>query len=487
MRVKLFLLMLALLACMSPWALAQRNLDVAGREARVALVIGNAAYADAPLTNPVNDAKDVAAALRKLGFTVIVRTDVSQRDMRREIRQFGVQLRRAEVGLFYFAGHGVQVKGINYFVPVDAVIQSEADAEDMSIDASYVLHTMEEAQAKVSIVILDACRSNPFARSFRSPAGGLAQMTAATGSLMAYATAPGAVAADGSGRNGTYTKHLLASLDDADSDILKVFQRTRAGVVKETGGRQTPWESTSLIGEFRFRQGRNSVDAALPVTTIAAPPVVAIAAPAVAAIAPDPAPPSATPAPWMPKVGDTWKYQYTDGFNTKNRTIFVHRVTSISENQIGEVMYFADKTAFSDRKAFASDPQFVQRELQGMRRTEFAPYLQAFAHDPSFGRLYAVRGLSEHAKPWQISGRLVGRETVIVPAGRFETIKLELIGYRFPEAATSVGVSEGTRTQHLIWYAPSVKRYVKYWVNAWDWNGATVRSDSFELLEYRLN
>jgi hypothetical protein len=479
MRVKLFLLMLALLACMSPWALAQRNLDVAGREARVALVIGNAAYADAPLANPANDAKDVAAALRKLGFTVIVRTDVSQRDMRREIREFGVQLRRAEVGLFYFAGHGVQVKGINYFVPVDAVIQSEADAEDMSIDASYVLHTMEEAQAKVSIVILDACRSNPFARSFRSPAGGLAQMTAATGSLMAYATAPGAVAADGSGRNGTYTKHLLASLDDVDSDILKVFQRTRAGVVKETGGRQTPWESTSLIGEFRFRQGGNSANAALPVTTIAAP--------AVAAVAPDPAPPRLALSPWMPKVGDAWKYQYTDGLNTQNRAIFEHRVTSISENQIEEVMYFADKTAFSDRKAFASDSQFVQRELPGARRAEFAPYLQAFARDPSFGRLYAVRGLSEHAKPWQISGRLVGRETVIVPAGRFETIKLELIGYRFPEATTSVGVSEGTRTQHLIWYAPSVKRYVKYWVNAWDWNGATVRSDSFELLEYRLN
>src|SRR3972149_3067070 len=173
--------------------------------------------------------------------------------MRQAIREFGAELRRAQVGLFYFAGHGVQVKGNNYLVPVGADIETEADVEDLAIDANYALRTMEEAQAKVSIVVLDACRNNPFARSFRSASRGLAQMNAASGSLVAFATAPGSVAADGSGRNGIYTKHLLASLREADSDILKVFQRTRAAVVKETGGKQTPWESTSLIGDFHFR------------------------------------------------------------------------------------------------------------------------------------------------------------------------------------------------------------------------------------------
>jgi uncharacterized caspase-like protein len=253
------MLLLAALAAMlllvEP-VLAQRNLNVAAapaNEQRVALVIGNSAYKDSPLANPVNDAADIAKALQDAGFKVILKRNANSRDMRQAIREFGGELRRAQVGLFYFAGHGVQVKGANYLVPVGADIQGEADVEDLAIDAYYALRTMEEAQVKVSIVILDACRNNPFARSFRSASRGLMQMTAATGSLIAFATAPGAVAADGSGRNGIYTKHLLASLSQADTDILKVFQRTRAAVVKETGGKQTPWESTSLVGDFYFR------------------------------------------------------------------------------------------------------------------------------------------------------------------------------------------------------------------------------------------
>jgi hypothetical protein len=219
---------------------------------RVALVIGNGAYRNSPLSNPVNDANDIAQALGNFGFKVTVKSDVDTRGMRQAIRDFGLELRRAQVGLFYFAGHGVQVKGNNYLVPVGADIETEADAEDLSVDANYVLRTMEDSQVKMSVVILDACRNNPFARSFRSIAHGLAQMQAATGSLIAFATAPGSTAADGTGRNGIYTKHLLASFQQPDSDILKVFQRTRAAVVKETGGKQTPWESTSLVGDFYF-------------------------------------------------------------------------------------------------------------------------------------------------------------------------------------------------------------------------------------------
>ncbi len=222
-------------------------------EQRVALVIGNSTYTDFPLANPVNDATDMAQALQNAGFKVILKRNGNTRDMRQAIREFASELRRAHVGLFYFAGHGIQVKGNNYLVPVGADIQGEADVEDLAIDAGYVLRTMEEAQVKVSIVILDACRNNPFARSFRSTNRGLAQMTAATGSIVAFATAPGSVAADGTGRNGIYTKYLLESLRQADTDILKVLQRTRANVVKETGGKQTPWESTSLVGDFYFR------------------------------------------------------------------------------------------------------------------------------------------------------------------------------------------------------------------------------------------
>lgn len=248
-------------------ALAQRNLKAEpatarAAEGRVALVIGNSAYKDSPLTNPVNDATDIAKALQDAGFKVILKRNAGTRDMRQAIRDFGNELRRAEVGLFYFAGHGMQVRGNNYLLPVGADIQSEADAEDLAIDAAYALRTMEEAQVKISIAILDACRNNPFARSFRSASRGLAQMNAATGSLIAFATAPGSVAADGTGRNGVYTKHLLVSLGQGDTDILKVFQRTRAGVVKETGGKQTPWESTSLVGDFYFRPATQLAGAA---------------------------------------------------------------------------------------------------------------------------------------------------------------------------------------------------------------------------------
>ncbi|HUQ26894.1 MAG TPA: caspase family protein [Burkholderiales bacterium] len=259
---------------------AQRTLVVAPIETRVALVIGNGAYKDSPLANPVNDATDIARVLQSVGFKVILKRNASAREMRQAIREFGGELRRAEVGLFYFAGHGVQLKGNNYLVPVGADIESEADAEDLAIDATYALRTMEESQVKVSIVILDACRNNPFARSFRSSSRGLAQMTAATGSVIAFSTAPGSVAADGSGRNGVYTKHLLANLNQGDSDLLRVFQRTRAGVVKETGGKQTPWESTSLIGDFYFKLHADASQAA-PVPSPAP-------APAAAALAPGP-------------------------------------------------------------------------------------------------------------------------------------------------------------------------------------------------------
>ena len=218
--------------------------------ARVALVIGNGAYKDSPLLNPTNDAEDMASALQKLGFDVIARHNANQRDMKVAVREFGQKLRGAEAGLFYYAGHGIQVKGINYLVPVAVDIQSEADAEDQTVSLDYVMRTMEESGAKFNIAILDACRNNPFARSFRSATRGLASTQAASGMLIAYATAPGSVAADGDGRNGIYTKYLLKNLTTGDRDILKVFQRVRNGVAGETQGKQMPWESTSMIGEF---------------------------------------------------------------------------------------------------------------------------------------------------------------------------------------------------------------------------------------------
>jgi uncharacterized caspase-like protein len=255
LRFALFLLVSAAIACTA--TAADRAVQKGGADGRrVALVIGNGSYKDAPLKNPANDATDMAAALKGLGFEVIARTNASQREMKGAVREFGQKLRGAETGLFFFAGHGLQVKGINYLVPVAVDIESEADAEDQAVSLDYVMRTMEEGGAKFNVAILDACRNNPFARSFRSGARGLANAQAASGSFIAYATAPGSVAADGDGRNGLYTRHLLKNLAQGDSDILKVFQRVRTGVVGDSAGKQTPWESTSLVGEFYFRAGQ---------------------------------------------------------------------------------------------------------------------------------------------------------------------------------------------------------------------------------------
>jgi TonB family protein len=220
---------------------------------RVALVIGNGAYPTAPLKNPVNDAQDVAAALRDFGFEVLYRENVDQTNMKRAIREFGARIRGGGIGLFYYAGHGVQVKGINYLVPVDAQIETEEEIEYETVDAGFVLAQMESSRTSVNIVILDACRNNPFARSFRSSSDGLAQMDAPSGTLIAYATAPGSVARDNArGRNGLYTQELLKVMATPNLSIEEVFKRVRISVRSLTQNRQTPWESSSLTGNFTF-------------------------------------------------------------------------------------------------------------------------------------------------------------------------------------------------------------------------------------------
>jgi uncharacterized caspase-like protein len=236
---------------------AQRNLSVAlppPSEQRVALIIGNAAYPEAPLRNPANDASDVAAALRELGFDVFLARDSGQREMKQAIRGFGERLASGGVGVFYYAGHGLQFKGRNYLVPIGARIDREADIEDEAVDVNFVLAQMEEARNRLNIVILDACRNNPYARSSRSVARGLAQMDATSGTLIAFATAPGSIAADGSGRNGVYTKHLLQQIAQPGLPVELMLKRVRNAVMEETKDRQVPWESSSLRGaDFYFR------------------------------------------------------------------------------------------------------------------------------------------------------------------------------------------------------------------------------------------
>jgi formylglycine-generating enzyme required for sulfatase activity len=244
----------------------------AGNGKRIALVIGNGTYTSAPLLkNPPNDAKDMADALSRLGFNVEQGIELNQRLMKQMIRQFGQKLKAGGQGIFYYAGHGVQSKGRNYLIPVDAVIESEADVEDQGVDVQLMLNYMDDAQNGLNIVILDACRNNPFARSFRSAEKGLAQVDAPTGTLIAYATAPGRVASDGAGKNGLYTLELLKQMRVPGLSVTEMFMRVRAEVVRQTGGKQVPWEASSLIGSFSFNAGATSASstATMPGTALA--------------------------------------------------------------------------------------------------------------------------------------------------------------------------------------------------------------------------
>lgn len=258
MRSIILVLISVLLCCVFINGQVTRNLErekpaPLNADARTALVIGNGKYADVPLKNPPNDAADMAAALRSLGFEVLSYTDLDQNGMKRAIREFGAKLRaKGGVGLFYYAGHGVQSKGVNYLIPVGAKVDTEEEVEYESVEAGLVLAQMESAKNGMNIVILDACRNNPFARSFRSSQKGLASIDAPSGTLLAYSTAPGSVASDGAGRNGVYTQELLKQIKTPGLSIEDVFKQVRISVRGATNGKQTPWESSSLIGDFYF-------------------------------------------------------------------------------------------------------------------------------------------------------------------------------------------------------------------------------------------
>jgi uncharacterized caspase-like protein len=221
-------------------------------ERRTALVIGNAAYRTDPLRNAVHDAMDMATTLRQIGFEVMELRDAGHQQMEEGVEQFTRKLGRGGVGLFYFSGHGVQANGLNYLIPVDARISREGDIKYQSVQVDWVLDRMRDAGNELNFVILDACRNNPYARSLRTAQQGLAVMQAASGSLIGYATSPGTTAEDGPGRNGTYTKHLLHFIQVPNLSAEQMFKEVRVAVAQETGKKQIPWESTSLLGDFHF-------------------------------------------------------------------------------------------------------------------------------------------------------------------------------------------------------------------------------------------
>jgi tetratricopeptide (TPR) repeat protein len=229
-------------------------------EKRYALVVGNSNYSKdiGILKNPVNDATDVATELRKSNFEVQLITNCTYVQLREAMRKFHEKLTNGPqdqtVGLFYYAGHGVQYQDENYLVPVDADVKFEDDITRMCFPVQrMVLANMERSNSRMNIVILDACRNNPFPATTRSVNAGLTEMKRARGSFIAYATSPGSVASDGSGRNGLYTQELLKALRKPNLTIEQVFKDVRMNVLRLSGDKQYTWDSSNIIGEFYFK------------------------------------------------------------------------------------------------------------------------------------------------------------------------------------------------------------------------------------------
>ncbi len=254
----------------------------AAADKRIALVVGNSAYQNVTrLDNPRNDAALMAETLASLGFTLVggrAQLDLDKPAMDLAVQNFGRQVQGADVALFYYAGHGVQVSGANYLVPITANPTREADVDFQMVDVNLVLRQMQGSGTRLNMVILDACRNNPFgARGLRASDGGLAQMRAPEGTLISYATQPGNVALDGTDGHSPYTRALAGTIKQAGLDIFQTFNQVGLAVKRSTGGSQQPWVSSSPIdGNFYF---------------------VAPAEPQQLAVAPQPAPPASTLRP----------------------------------------------------------------------------------------------------------------------------------------------------------------------------------------------
>jgi uncharacterized caspase-like protein len=251
-RLPLALLLISLL-CSLP----------AAAEKRVALVVGNSNYAQVgTLANPANDANDIASALKAAGFEVILGIDVDKREFDKKVRNFADILEDADAAIFFYAGHGLQVAGRNFLLPVGARVQTERDLDFDAVNLDFVLKQMELGRAdKTNIVFLDACRDNPFTRNLARSMGtrsasigkGLAQVDTGVGTFIAYSTQPGNVALDGTGRNSPFTAALAKRVREPDRNLTSVMIEVRKDVLAATGGKQVPWDHSALTGEFYFQ------------------------------------------------------------------------------------------------------------------------------------------------------------------------------------------------------------------------------------------
>jgi len=453
-------------------------------------------------------------ALKSAGFSVSLRTDISHREFLAAIREFGDRIRAGGVGVFYYAGHGMQIKGRNYLIPVDATIEREDEVAYAAVDAQAILDKMETAGNTTNLMILDACRNNPFARSFRSSTQGLAQMEAPSGTLVAFATAPGSVASDGGGQNGLYTQHLLTSLRVPGNKVEDVFKQTRAAVRRDSQGKQVPWESTSLEGDFyffsaaaplastppkidpariedelwttvqdssepselraylrRYPEGRHSAAARARLSTLV-PVATAQQVPQVTTSIASSRPPSAVSnarveTPSRPDtnrsnsgyaIGDRWQMQAVDKWKGEVIRNTTKRVEGVSED--GKVR-FANSDPAAEPYWKVMDGLLAPSEVGHPAKPGVSPWWSDMKVGETRNVSFTTTRRLSNAAVVPTSGTsevtYKGKERVKVPAGEFDAVKLESSGYSDFVAVS--GQSARLRWQMVMWYVPELKYF----------------------------
>lgn len=475
---------------------------------RVAVVIGNAAYATSPLLNPGRDAAAMSALLREMGFQVVLAQDAAKARMQAALDEARTLLQgRQGVGLFYYAGHGLQLDWRNYLLPVDAAPQRAADVPAQALDVQAVLESFRAAGTSMNILVLDACRDNPFAAT--ASAKGLAPLDAPPGTFFAYATAPGNVAEDGAPQdgNGLYTRFLLQELKRPEARIEDVFKRVRLQVRQASQGRQIPWESTSLEQDFIFATGQRAeastgmrrerefdaeksewdrvknstrpedIYAFLQrypngrIAEIAQLRLDQLTRPVVQA-APGPAglPQALPPGVDRFRVGDVHEFVFTDVLARSEPRPVRREVTALREGGIvvindGESLYSQAGVVLLNRTG-RKDPGLlvVPSELQVGKR-----WRSAFMNERTPGAPPA-RNFYEH--------RVVGVEEVQVPAGKFKVFRLEGRG-------ESIGPNHATRLNYTTWVDPTTMTTVRNETRNTGFNSSSLIDHTIEELTAR--
>lgn len=475
---------------------------------RQALVIGNARYPNAPLGNPTNDARAIAAELRTAGFDVSLQLDAGRDLMSKVINAYVARLAsRKAVGLFYFTGHGAQLAWRNYLIPVDAAIKSRNDIAPQSVELNVLMQGLTKAANPMNMVILDACRDNPFGNAVPVEQKGLSQFDAPPGSLLAYATSPGNVASDGAGAHGPYAESLLRELKIPGATIEDVFKRVRLSVRRLSNGQQIPWESTSLEEDFYF----------LPPQTIHKPGNKEAAQWFEEELAiweriksaNDPAPiedylrrfPSgvfsevaqyrldrvlaqrgetkivATDARDNPfsqgtgradivfRVGDRYQYREVDPDTGAEKRAYTWRVTAVTDAEV----------TFNDGRLIMDLLGNTRTQPDGTIVTQSQYYIPEYSVGKKWKTRYKLLKPDGRIFQGSYEFRITRREKVVVPAGTFNAFLVEGSGW---------GEDAGSRLKLDYWIAPDIARFVARHYRRINRAGTVTHNERTELMAY---